>query len=223
MIEILVAVGLMSLVMLGLVSFFRQAMKMYYVDGARLAVNADLRSFTVRMEKDADSSNFFLVYPGFGNLTTGSGSSTVDAAVANGQVGDFLVLVYIDPAQAGTGASMITRLVGYYREVTNTNLNTGPVHRFDVTISPSVAATSAPMYSIINTYVTGSASSYPVLDPISQGLTTNASQSTPTPALFYNLMNRSVMISTQMSELLTTQGSQIQTGNTYNFTVSPRG
>ena len=57
-----------------------------------------------------------------------------------------------------------------------------------------------------------------------EGLTANtATQTVVTPPLFYNLLNRSVMISAQISASLTEKGVSAQTGNTYNFTISPRG
>jgi hypothetical protein len=223
LVEMMVALGVMGFVSIGTVSFTRQAFKMYYADTARLKINHDIRSFTAKLDSDAVTANYFLVYPGFSTRTTGSGATLADAAVSDGQVGDMLILVYTDPASTTTGVSMITELVGYYREITDTTLNNGPVHRFDITLSPSVAANSGAMYTILNTYVTGTASSYPIITQIAQGLDTNLSGSTPTPALFYNRQNRSVMVSAQVSELQAEQGSSYQVGNTYNFTVSPRG
>jgi hypothetical protein len=119
---------------------------------------------------------------------------------------------------------MITQLVGYYREVTNTQLNYGPVHRFVIDLSAApINIKSAPMATIINNVVTGSASSYPIVAQLAQGLATSTLTGTqPTPALFYNL-GLSVMIDAQISETLTETGTTTQTGNTYNFTVAPRG
>ena len=173
------------------------------------------------MDSDAVTANFFVLYPNF--TTRSSGSPATDAAVADGQVGDFLVLAYTDPALTSSGVSMITKLIGYYREVTNVTLNSGPVHRFEINLSPSVDVKSAPMYTIVNNAVTGAASSYPIVTQLAQGLATNTSGVPVTPALFYNLQNRSIMIDTQISESLTERGTTSQTGNTYNFTVSPRG
>jgi hypothetical protein len=73
------------------------------------------------------------------------------------------------------------------------------------------------------TYVTGTAASYPTIEEISQGLELNNALSTTTPALFYNRQNRSVLVSAQVSEIQAEAGTNTQTGNTYNFTVSPRG
>lgn len=221
LVEALVGMTVLGLACVGIIAFLQQGLKMYYMDRARLLINRDIRTFTSQMDTDAVTANFFCLYPDFN--TRSSGSPAADAAVADGQVGDFLVLVYTDPSLTSAGVSMITRLVGYYREVTNTTLNTGPVHRFDITLGTPVNVKSAPMYTIVNNVVTGSAASYPIVTQLAQGLATNTSGAAVTPALFYNRQNRSVMIDTQISESLTERGTTSQTGNTYNFTVSPRG
>jgi prepilin-type N-terminal cleavage/methylation domain-containing protein len=222
-IELMIASTIMALVVVGMVSAFSQGSKVYYMDRARLMINRDIRSFTSQIDSDAVTANFFVLYPNFSTRSTTAAGVTTDASVVNGQVGDFLVLVYTDPAQTGYGVSMINRIVGYYREVTDSTLNTGPVHRFDITLGTAVSTTSNPMYTIVNNVVTGTAASYPIVTQLAQGLATNASGTTVTPALFYNFQNRSIMIDTQISESLTEVGTTSQTGNTYNFTVSPRG
>lgn len=225
MLEVMVGVTVMGLATVGIASFMRQALMMYYSVRAEHMINRDIRGFTNQIARDAVTANFFCIYPDFSTRSTTVSSVISDASVVDGQVGDFLVLVYTDPAQASTGTSMITKLVGYYREVTNTTLNTGPVHRFVIDLSASpVDAKVSPMYTILNTYVTGSISSCPILTQVAQGIATNtATQTVTTPPLFYNRLNRSVMVSAQISASLTEKGVSAQTGNTYNFTVSPRG
>src|ERR1043166_8992034 len=121
--ETLVGLGLLGIVAVGTMAFTRQGLKMYYMDRARTMVNRDIRTFTQQLDTDAVTSNFFCIYPNFATRSV----SGVDAAVVDGQVGDFLVFVYTDPSQSSLGISMITRIVGYYREVTDTTLNIGPV------------------------------------------------------------------------------------------------
>ncbi|HVU23337.1 MAG TPA: prepilin-type N-terminal cleavage/methylation domain-containing protein [Opitutus sp.] len=224
MIETLVAVAIIGLTMTGVVVFMHQALKMYYLDRGRTMVNRDMRAFTGKLDSDAVTSNYFRIYTTFTNRLTNTGA---DAAVADGQVGDFVVFVYTEPDATSAGVDRVTRLVGYYREITDATNNTGPVHRFDVdttTRDPTgVDTRGTTLAAIINTYVTGSASYYPVVTQLAQGLATNATGSTPTPALFYNWVNRSVMINAQVSEYLSERGTSSQTGSTYNFTVSPRG
>ena len=229
--ETLIAVTILGLATVGIVAFMRQGVRMYYADRARLMINRDIRSFTSNMDTDAVQSNYFRIYPDFNTRTTGSGSSTADAAVSAGQVGDFVVFVSTDPSQTSQGISMITRLTGYYREVTNTTTttdpvtsvvtttNSGPVHRFDIDLSASpVNSKSAPMYTILANAITGSISSYPIVEQLAQDQV-----SSTTPRLFFSINNRSVMVNAQIAESLTERGTTSQTGNTYNFSVSPRG
>lgn len=231
LVETLMAVTIIGLATVGIIAFLQQGLKMYYADRARLMINRDIRTFTSKMDSDAVTANLFCLYQDFNTRTTGS--PAVDGALVDGQVGDFLVLVYTDPALTTSGVSMVTDLVGYYREITDATANTGPVRRFAVHLATSVDIKSAPMFTILANAVTGSASSYPIVTQLAQGLATittlNAGSTdevavtTTTPRLFYNRQNRSVMIRAQISESLTERGSTSNVGNTYNFTVSPRG
>jgi len=224
LVEILMAVAIMGFATIGIGAFLRQALMIYYSVRAEHIISREVRGVTGRLAMDAVTANYFCLYPDFTKRTALAEGVVVDGSLVDGQVGDFLVLVYVDPARASTGASMITKLVGYYREVTNTTLNIGPVRRFEIPLSTPVDAKSAPMYQILNTYVKGSISSYPVLSQLAEGLSANTeTQTVTTPPLFYNRLNRSVMIRAQISASLTEKGGSAQTGNTYNFTISPRG
>lgn len=221
LVEILMATTIMGLATLGIVAFMRHGLKLYYMDRARTMVNRDIRSFTAMVDTDAVTANYFCIYTNYDTRTDASGN---DDPCVDGEMGEFLVLVYTDPAQTGQGISMIKRIVGYYRQITDATNNIGPVRRFDTDTpgwpNPIPAAgvdiKSAPMPTILSTYVKGNASAYPIVTQLARGITNN------TP-LFYNRMNRSVMITTQIAESLTERGTTSQTGNTYNFTVSPRG
>jgi prepilin-type N-terminal cleavage/methylation domain-containing protein len=226
LVETLVAVTLIGLTMTGVLVFMHQGLKMYYLDRGRTMVNRDMRSFTSKLDTDAVTSNYFRIYPDFSTRTLDDGS---DAAKADGEVGDFAVFVFTEPDSTSAGVDRITRLVGYYREITDADHNTGPVHRFDIStttedlphgIDPRDYTSFA---AILNHYVTGSASSYPIVTQLAQGLATSTTDEDATPALFYDWENRSVMINAQVSEYLSESNTGTQTGSTYNFTVSPRG
>ena len=224
LVELMIAVTLTGLATVGLVAFLRQSLMIYYSVRAEHTINRDIRAITGRLASDAVTANYFCLYPNFSTRSALVNGVVVDGSLVDGQVGDFLVLVYVDPAQASTGTSMITKLVGYYREVTDSTRNNGPVRLFEIPLSTPVNAKSTPMFEVLNTYVTGSISSYPALSQLAQGLAANtATQTVVKPPLFYNLLNRSVMISAQISASLTEKGVSAQTGNTYNFTISPRG
>jgi len=220
LVEIMVATTILGVVTLGIVTFLFQGSKIYYRDRAALIINRDIRTLTSALDTDAVTSNFFRVYADFSSRVN---SSSADAAVRSGEIGDMVVFVFTDPSTTNNGANFVNRLVGYYREVTNTSLNTGPVHRFDVTVSPSVQTDN--IGALLNTKVTGAAATYPIVTQIAQGNSSNTDgTSTAVTKLFYNYKNHSAMIAAQISESLNeVQLSTSQMGNTYNFSVSPRG
>jgi len=216
----------------GMLAFLRQGLKMYYADRARLMINRDIRSFTGKMDSDAVTANFFCLYLDYN--TRSSGSPATDAFLVDGQVGDFLVLVYTDPALTSSGVSMITDLVGYYREITDTTLNTGPVHRFTCHLGTAVDAKTTAIFTILanTTNSAACAASDKIVTQLAQGLATTTTLSgvdevgvtTTNPRLFYNRQNRSIMVRAQIAESLNeVKTSTSNVGNTYNFTVSPRG
>lgn len=207
--EIMIAVGIMGIVTLSIFSFMIQALNVYYFDTGRILVNKDIRTFTHRITQDATASSYFRIYPSFSSRWTGTGNTT-DAAVSDGQSGDFLVLVfdYTDPT---TGTPYITRLIGYYRNP-STSGGTGPVKRFDVTLSPKVNATTTTIAALLDANVpTSTAGSNSTVVQLAQGLSNGT--------LFYDFYGRSAMVKGQIYE----SGNQYQQAvNTYNFTVSPR-
>ncbi len=214
LVEMMVAVTIMGFASVGALRFLIQALNIYHYDMGRIKVNKDIRSFTEEMTTNAVYSNYFRIYPDFATRSTTSGGTTLDAAVADGQSGDFLLLVFCD-TDAATGKTTINRLIGYYRNPTDPNdpASTGPVRRFDKVISPAVDPAVTPIYSILNTNVpTNSTSGHAIVLQLAQGLSNGN--------LFYDFVDRSVMIRGQIVE----EGNQMRRAvNTYNFTVSPRG
>ena len=209
LVEILVTMTLMALLTIGLLRFLLQALNIYYYDGGRLMVNKDVRTFTADLAKDAVASNYFRIYPDFQTRT---------AAVTDGNSGEFLVLVFTDPpdSTSTTGAYIITKLVGYYRDPVDPTDPTslGPVRRFELPVAD--ADKSKDLGTLLTTagYApTTSAHSYPVVIQLAQGLADGN--------LFYDYYDRSVMIRGQIVEY-GSQGGKAAV-NTYNFTVSPRG
>ena len=218
LVEMLVTMSLMGLVTVGLLRFTIQALNIYSYDGGRLMVNKDMRTFTSDLATDAVASNYFRIYPDFQTRT---------APVTDGNSGEFLVLVFTDTAlndsADGTikaGRTLITQLVGYYRDPFNPTDPTslGPVRKFDTGLPGSAhAITSADQIldlpTLLTNYApTSSAHSNPIVIQLAQGLADGN--------LFYDYYDRSVMIRGQIVE----RGNQTKNAvNTYNFTVSPRG
>jgi hypothetical protein len=201
-------------VSVGVLRFLIQGLNIYQYDTGRIRVNKDIRSFTEEMTTNSVYSNYFRIYPDFYTRSYSSGGTTMDAAVADGQSGDFLLLIFCD-TEAATGKTKINRLIGYYRNPTNPDdpASTGPVRRFDTVISPAVDPAVTPIATLLNTHVpTSTANTNPVVLQLAQGLSNGN--------LFYDFLDRSVMIRGQIVE----QGNQTRRAvNTYNFTVSPRG
>lgn len=224
LIEVMVSLFVLGVAMAGTISFMVQARKMYAYDGGRILVMQDMRKFTTRLAEDTVYSNYFRIYPAFAQSrtttqTVSGVTTTVDAALRDGNAGDFLVLAFAD-TNATTGKSLVNRLVGYYRDPSGTGI--GKVRRFDVSfagvlISATTNTTKTPKEytfpDLLDAYQpTSSASSNPVVIDNVQGLSSNS--------LFYNYYDRSVMIRGQISE---DAGLQKKAFSTYNFTVSPRG
>jgi ABC-type cobalt transport system substrate-binding protein len=202
--------GLMGLVTVGLLRFTIQALNIYYYDGGRLMVNKDIRTFTSDLATDAVASNYFRIYPDFQTRTT---------PVTDGNSGEFLVLVFTD-TNTSTGATIITQLVGYYRDPVNPTDPTslGPVRKFDTGLPGTAHAIATAdqtkdLPTLLTSYApTSAAHSNPVVIQLAQGLADGN--------LFYDYYDRSVMIRGQIVE----HGNQTRNAvNTYNFTVSPRG
>ena len=226
MTELMIAVTILGLAMAGVVTFTYQALNTYYYDSGRLLVNHDMRKFTGDMATDAVFSNYFRIYPNFATRTTTVSGVTTDAAVRDGQSGDFLVLVFTNPrSELDSGKATVSELIGYYRDPADPahpDSSLGPVRRFDVFINPNVmigdttnTGASPPvytMYDLLDLYQpTANAHTNSRVIQLAQGLSNGT--------LFYNFLDRSIMIKGQIQE----QGNLVKRAvNTYNFTVSLR-
>jgi prepilin-type N-terminal cleavage/methylation domain-containing protein len=217
MTEMMVALTILGLTMSGVVAFTFQSLNVFAYDSGRLLVNHDMRRFTGDMITDAVYASYFQIYPSF----TSRGGTRAD-----GGTGDFLLLVTTQVMSTGTsaGTTMVTKLVGYYRDGDATT--PGKVHKviYDwgdaahgVVIGAATNTTLTPavytMPDLLDAYVpTSAASANPVVIQLAEGLANGN--------MFYNFKDHSVMIRAQINE----EGKMLRRAvNTYNFTVSPRG
>ncbi|QYM79556.1 prepilin-type N-terminal cleavage/methylation domain-containing protein [Horticoccus luteus] len=214
LVEILITMTILGLVSAGALRFTMHALNIFHYDAGRIKVNRDIRSFTQQMTTNAVYSSYFRIFPSFSQRSVTSGGVTTDAAVSDGQSGDFLLLVFAD-TDITSGKTLISRIIGYYRDPENPSVatSTGPVRKFDRTLSPAVDAAVTPLYQILNTNVpVATAHTNPVVLQLAQGLSNGS--------LFYDFYDRSIMVRGQVIE----QGNVLRRAvNTYNFTVSPRG
>ncbi|MCF3649722.1 PilW family protein [Synoicihabitans lomoniglobus] len=214
LVEIMISTSLVSALLTGVTSFLFQSLNIYQYDSGKLLVNRDIRSFTSEMTESASYANYFLVFPTFadrtlsvdvGDSVVGYASTIIDASLTEGQSGDFLLLVYTDPQHS----SSITGLIGYYRSPSNAEdpNSEGPVRRFEVTFP---GGTSGDIWDLLPQVDT--ALDHPEVVELSQGLADGK--------LFYNYLNRSIMVKGKIFH----EGNLMRRAtNTYNFTVSPRG
>ncbi len=215
LIEVMVAAAISGLVVLGTVSFFIQALNIYHYDSGKLKVNRDIRKLTSEMTDSATYANYALIYPSFSartkivtvtNPDTGvTTTSGVPLQVEDGQSGDMLVLVYVDPADD----TKIQRMVGYFRAPANPNdpASEGPVRRFDTTFSPTSSSAAVDLLPSV-----ASMNTWPEVIELSRGLSEGR--------LFHNFYGRSVMI---RGQIFHSGDLNRRATNTYNFTISPRG
>jgi len=194
--ELLVAMGVFGLCMVGVMGFFTQSLGIFSFDTGKLRVNRDIRAFTNEMTDNATYANYFEIYQSFADRSTPRN---------DGYSGDFLVLVYKDPADL----TKTERLVGYYRAPADAEdpAGEGPVRKFDVTFTPSSAAPLADLLPAPE-----SAADHDEVIALSRGLSDGR--------LFYNFYDRSIMI---RGEIIHPGTTTRRATNTYNFTVTPRG
>jgi prepilin-type N-terminal cleavage/methylation domain-containing protein len=139
LVEVMVTMGVLSLVMAAVMPFFITNIKYQFVGEQKLLINNDVREVTNELVENAREANSFVIYQSFYDQTNYAGTAikrdvTGDSVVnyndrrANGASGDLLVLIYYrDPyydsrffdgvagnAPATLGQGQVTRIIGYY-------------------------------------------------------------------------------------------------------------
>lgn len=218
LVELLIGSTVMGLVTIGILAVFVQGLRIYKYDSFRLEINHDIRGFTDELTTNATYANYFLIFSSFtGNRTVVSGNITNINNVTDGSAGDFLVLVFKDPADD----TKVSSLVGYYRYLTSSGNYT--LQKFTTNLSSSSNAT---VTSLLPAVSTAGTHTQIIPDARAQGLgsgnTANIALASGSSAMFYNFYNRSVIVRGQI-QYTAGDGLTKQAVSTYNFTVSPRG
>ena len=209
LIELMIAIGIMSFASIMILSLFTNLTKAYKYNSFLLSINRDLRFFTGDLTDNATFSNYFFILPDFSTRTIGTAPNLALANVADGDAGDCVVFVFKDT----TDDSKIARLVGYYHDPDATLY--GPLRKFDLTFTPSQTGNVWDMLPALATLHTN-------LDIINARMDGTAVGTSSSGRMFYNFFNRSVMIKGQLN-YTSTDGMTKRAVSTYNFTVSPRG
>jgi prepilin-type N-terminal cleavage/methylation domain-containing protein len=213
LLELLFATAIAGVVAIGMFSVFVQSLKIYDYDAKKLTINRYIRGFTSELTENATFANYALIFPDFStranvspvlNPDTGNiDTAGINVPVEDGQSGDMLLLVFVDPADD----KKIKRIVGYYRAAANRD-SAGPVRRFEREFTPSSSSTAVALLPAVS-----SIDDWPQVIELSEGLSDGR--------LFHNFYGRSVMVN---GEIIQDSGGQTRVAsNTYNFTISPRG
>lgn len=229
LVEILIATTIAGIVSASLVSIIFQALKIYDYDDKKITVNRYIRDFTTELAGNATFANYALIFPDFStrakvspvfNPDTGEiDTAGINVPAEDGQSGDMLVLVFVDPAND----ERIQRIVGYYRDAPpavevdpdDDTAKAGPVRRFELNFNPSSASSAVNLLPAISTINT-----WPEVIELSEGLSDGR--------LFHNFYGRSIMVNGEIIQRGDRENDGKKDGfrvarNTYNFTVSPRG
>lgn len=206
--EMMVTLAVLGLVMAGMTAFYRQTTLMMFTSDQKLKINADVRNITNELTDNARDANHFTIYNSFyDDFRTQAPHE--DWRLHDGESGDVLVLIFYgpDPNPMDSTPPPIVRVIGYYRSIENQTENTGPVRKFDVTI------TGANQLLKIEQLVPDATqeSSFRQVIELSKGLANGR--------LFYNFRDRSIMINGQIFH----GNDAKRVTDTYNFTISPRG
>lgn len=211
--EVLITLGISTLVVAATLTFFIYGLNIFSFDVGKNRVNRDIRAFTSELTDNATYANYFQIYPSFftrsSTVSTSGFPVTTPANVEDKQTGDMLVLVFKDT----DNVDLVRRLVGYYRAPANPDDpgSEGPVRKFDITISPPSSAAIHTLLPATSSYDTN-----PEIIELSRGLANGR--------LFYNVRRKSIMVNGQIIHRAGLGKTRYERAtNTYNFTVSPRG
>lgn len=199
LVEIMVVLGLGSLVTAGILSFFIQFYRIGFVNEQRNRINRDIRQLTGELSQVGRQANDFRIYSSIADADR----DTAGDQQLDGLSGDFLIFIYEDDSTD----NLINGLVGYFRDPESSSEESlGPVRRFEVEFSPG---SSASIESLIPAYA----------DLKDSGEVVELSRGLSNGKLFYNFLNRSIMVNGQIYH----GNDAKRVTETYNFTISPRG
>lgn len=216
--ELLVAMAVFALLAVGVSRFLIDGNLLILSSTAKLDINSEIRSFTHTMAREARAANGFVLYRSFYRVSRDepigdfrdppNWLSGEDYRKRAGESGDLLVLVYYREDQPPDDRRVpIARLVGYYRDASDTTPGEAPVKRFEVTIP------EANMYEQVEDLI-------PAADQLRNAETVvSLAEGLANGMLFHNFNERSVLVNAKIVH----DNIAKQITGTYNFTVSPRG
>lgn len=207
--EVIVALGVFSMVSGGLLSFHVQMIKGGLFSEQKNRINRDIRAVTNEFNSVAKEANYFVLYNSF----DASDRNDDEDRLFSNRSGDFVAFVFTSPNSATFGTQPVQRVVGYLRAAQNLEdvSNVGPVLKFDLRFSTPVNIGDSGTTTLEELYPSSITSSFEEVVELSKGLANGK--------LFYNYEKKSIMVNGQIYHGLS--GNRIT--DTYNFTISPRG
>jgi prepilin-type N-terminal cleavage/methylation domain-containing protein len=209
--EVIVALGVFSMVSGGLLSFHVQMLKGGLFSEQKNMINRDMRKVTTEFNNIAKAANYFVLYKSFESVDR----NTEEDRLYSNRSGDFVVFVFTSPSTSTFGSQPVNRIVGYFREPQDLDdvSNVGPVLKFDVNFNTPVDIGDKGNNKLEDLFPIGNGRSgnFDQVVELSKGLANGK--------LFYNFEKKSIMVNGQIFH--GHLGNRIT--DTYNFTVSPRG
>jgi prepilin-type N-terminal cleavage/methylation domain-containing protein len=203
LVEIMVSTTVSAILTVGLFGFFMTSYRIGFVNQERNRINANMRGLTATLLQDGRQSNYFVLY----ESTSPAARDEANDRRLDGQVGDFLVFVYTEPAPNPLQPSRIKRIVAYYRQKgANDPDGLAPVRRYDQEWTPASSEALEDLLPEESELVLADE----VIE-LSRGLADSL--------LFFNFWGRSVMVNGQIYH----GNAAKRVTETYNFTISPRG
>lgn len=222
--EIMVSLGVLSIMTLALARFSMDMGILTFTNQQKLEINSDYRTFTNELIESVRESSFAYVYESFsGEMRTPADGSTdldgntnLDYRLRDDETGDLLVLYYLDEHPDPDNPSLnapLNRLVGYFRIIEDDAEGTGPVRRFERTLTAAESLTWENQTVTLESFIplADTASDWPIVVELARGQADGR--------LFYALNSEAVIVNAQI--LHGNKAKRIT--DTYNFTVLPRG
>ena len=249
--EIIVTLGLISLLIAGVVPFFATNYRYLFTGEQKLLINSDIRDLTNELVETARASNFFVLYQSFNNQTVGGVTIRRDAN-NNGTVnandrrqadqgGNFLLFVYyedpyfdsrfFDGDETNNPEIInvrVNRLVGYWTAPNRQTSGETALYMFDTDDRKSGTSWTTSWGTTLPATVD---SAHPIESLLPAATSAWASHASATllvndlqglaPGSFDFVNFQNRSVLVRLKILHGNQAKRVT--NTYNFTITPRG
>lgn len=199
----MVAITILGFVLVGISHLTSSSGRSIFISTAKLQINNDIRTFTQTLATEARSANTFILY----KSSNATDYSDISKRLRDGESGDFLALLFLNPHPTPSSNRHITRVTCYFRKVSEGE--EGPVLRLDYTLPTPLDPSLVAAESVIATAMNSTQPTQMV--NLAKGLSSNH--------IFFNERGQTVIVNGQIVH----GNAARRVTDTYNFAVSPRG